>query len=89
MNLHYLLFREFSVCLKVFEVLTNECFTILYVSDPMSMIAVIRNYVVCYCTHGRRSVGDGGTPPPTFQGGDSIGIVPPHISVEKIARHIA
>ena len=35
--------------------------------------------------HGRRSVGDGGTRPPHFSGwGDSIEIVPPLFSSEKL-----
>ena len=40
---------------------------------------------------GRRSVGDGGTRPPTFQRGrHSIGIVPPPtFQLRNIARHIA
>ena len=37
--------------------------------------------------HGRRSVGDGGTRPPLFRAGDSIGIVPPTFQFRKIAKH--
>ena len=42
-------------------------------------------HVVLSSRHGRRSVGDGGdASPPHFSGwGDSIGIVPPHFSVQK------
>ena len=43
-----------------------------------------RLLIGCSDHHGRRSVGTGGRVPPLFRVGDSIGIVPPLFSSEKM-----